>query len=204
MHEAALNPLRARVTGKGTLPPAALAKWKADYGPALRALDEVAWLFLGLRHGRARDAGLDRPRDAAPRRASRSPGPGRGGCAKGKARARGGAQERERSRPRVGGRCAGRSRGERQDGAARKSGGAGRGGSGPGRPSRIRHRGRDPYRPGSHPAILARMLSQGVRDSPASGVTVTVAVMPADSVTPSGTWSMRMRTGMRWARRTQV
>ncbi len=34
--------------------------------------------------------------------------------------------------------------------------------------------------------------------------TTTVAVMPATSGTPSGTWSMRMRTGTRWARRTQV
>ena len=32
----------------------------------------------------------------------------------------------------------------------------------------------------------------------------TVAVIPATSVTPSGTWSISMRTGTRWARRTQV
>ena len=31
-----------------------------------------------------------------------------------------------------------------------------------------------------------------------------VAVMPATRRTPSGTWSMWMRTGMRWASRTQV
>lgn len=32
----------------------------------------------------------------------------------------------------------------------------------------------------------------------------TVAVIPATSVTPSGTWSISMRTGTRCARRTQV
>src|ERR1700680_3116892 len=32
----------------------------------------------------------------------------------------------------------------------------------------------------------------------------TVAVMPADSTTPGGTSSIWIRTGMRWARRTQV
>ena len=43
MHDAALNPLRKATTGNGTLPPAALAKWKSadGYGPALQALDEV-------------------------------------------------------------------------------------------------------------------------------------------------------------------
>ena len=43
MHDAALNPLRKATTGNGTLPPAALAKWKSSdgYGPALQALDEV-------------------------------------------------------------------------------------------------------------------------------------------------------------------
>src|SRR5262249_43296882 len=32
----------------------------------------------------------------------------------------------------------------------------------------------------------------------------TVAVMPAERTTPGGTSSIWMRTGMRWARRTQV
>src|SRR5712691_6009495 len=36
------------------------------------------------------------------------------------------------------------------------------------------------------------------------GLICTVAVCPATSLTPSGTSSMWMRTGMRWARRTQV
>jgi hypothetical protein len=36
------------------------------------------------------------------------------------------------------------------------------------------------------------------------GSICTVAVMPAESTTPSGTSSIWMRTGTRWARRTQV
>ena len=36
------------------------------------------------------------------------------------------------------------------------------------------------------------------------GSICTVAVMPAARTTPSGTWSMWMRTGMRCAKRTQV
>ena len=36
------------------------------------------------------------------------------------------------------------------------------------------------------------------------GLICTVAVIPAARTTPSGTSSMWMRTGMRWARRTQV
>ena len=41
MHEAALNPLRRAALGPGFVPPKALENWKASYGPALRALDEV-------------------------------------------------------------------------------------------------------------------------------------------------------------------
>jgi hypothetical protein len=43
MQDAALNPLRRAVTGNGTLPPGALARWRSPegFGPALRALDEI-------------------------------------------------------------------------------------------------------------------------------------------------------------------
>ncbi len=41
MQDAALNPLRRAALGPGFVHPKALANWKASYGPALRALDEV-------------------------------------------------------------------------------------------------------------------------------------------------------------------
>ncbi len=47
MHDAALNPLRRAALGPGFLPPKALENWKASYGPALRALDEVTPGFSG-------------------------------------------------------------------------------------------------------------------------------------------------------------
>ena len=41
MQDAALNPLRRAAVGPGFVHPNALANWKASFGPALRALDEV-------------------------------------------------------------------------------------------------------------------------------------------------------------------
>ena len=60
-------------------------------------------------------------------------------------------------------------------------------------------------RPACPAPATAAWRRRGIRQSlaPASGSTRTVALMPAASTSPSGTvaGSMRMRTGMRWARR---
>ena len=49
-----------------------------------------------------------------------------------------------------------------------------------------------------------RCQSDDRADGLGPGSICTVAVIPAERTTPSGTSSMWMRTGMRWARRTQV
>ncbi|GJD56907.1 hypothetical protein MTDSW087_04600 [Methylobacterium dankookense] len=65
-------------------------------------------------------------------------------------------------------------------------------------------RGIDPVRLQGAPVTVRRRSANQPGSAPVPRFTTTVAVMPATSGTPSGTWSMRMRTGTRWARRTQV